>query len=370
MPVNSPLDLGRLQTELEQAEQPWSMAYTSMTGLTEESRVLRLGVPPTPGVSVAELDDDLDERTAAAHAAGAESVGAPAAFDLRDHGGADYTTRVKDQGDCGSCVAFAVISTMEHVVRFTNRTAGLTVDLSEAHLFYCHGGQDGASCVAGWWPAQALPYCRDAGVAFDDCFPYVAGDQDCSRLNADWPNRMAKVARFQDISGDAAAMKEHIAAYGAVSACLDVYQDFFSYGGGVYRHVTGAYAGGHCVSLVGYDDAAGCWIAKNSWGRHWGDQGFFKIAYGQCRVETYQTCSVSGVTLRGWLPDQRILGLWSNEADGNVWAYGSVRGWLKLDGADATTGEAMLLELAASKALGTPVGLYEDGGTVHQIYAW
>ncbi|MFC5819220.1 C1 family peptidase [Nonomuraea harbinensis] len=249
-------------------------------------------------------------------------MGAPAATDLRDHGGADYTTPVKDQGDCGSCAAFAVISTMEHVVRFTNRTPGLTVDLSEAHLFYCHGGQDGASRAAGWWPAQALPYCRDAGVAFEDCFPYVAGDQDCSRLNADWPNRMAKVARFQDISGDAAAMKEHIAAYGAVSACLDVYQDFF------------------------------------------------KIAYGQCRIETYQTCSVSGVTLRSWLPDQRILGLWSNEADGNVWAYGSARGWFKLDGADATTGEAMLLELAASKALGTPVGLYEDGGTVQQIYAW
>jgi C1A family cysteine protease len=138
----------------------------------------------------------------------------------------------------------------------------------------------------------------------------------------------------------------------------------------VYKHVTGNYAGGHCVSIVGYDDAGAYWIAKNSWGSGWGDQGFFKIAYGQCRIESYQTCGVTGVTLRCWLPDQQILGLWSNEANANAWAYGSIRGWLSLNGAEATTDEAMLVELAASKALGTKVGLYEDSGTVQQIYAW
>ena len=41
---------------------------------------------------------------------------------------------------------------------------------------------------------------------------------------------------------------------GAVSACLIVYQDFFSYGGGVYHHVAGDLAGGHCISIIGFDD--------------------------------------------------------------------------------------------------------------------
>ena len=56
-----------------------------------------------------------------------------------------------------------------------------------------------------------------------------------------------------------------------------MYQDFFAYKSGVYRHVTGGVAGGHCVTLIGYDDGQGCWIAKNQWGTGWGDGGFFKI---------------------------------------------------------------------------------------------
>src|SRR5206468_3305820 len=41
----------------------------------------------------------------------------------------------------------------------------------------------------------------------------------------------------------------------------------------------------HCVSVVGYDDVAGCWICKNSWGPGWGDRGFFRIAYGEVGID-------------------------------------------------------------------------------------
>jgi hypothetical protein len=38
--------------------------------------------------------------------------------------------------------------------------------------------------------------------------------------------------------------------------------------------------------VVGYDDEAACWICKNSWGEDWGDQGWFRIAYGQCGMDS------------------------------------------------------------------------------------
>ena len=76
------------------------------------------------------------------------------------------------------------------------------------------------------------------------------------------------------------------------------------------------------------------------------------------------------MSLRTWLPNQLILGLWSNEYDTNTWAYGSLRGWVKLGSAAPATAEAMLLELAAAKAGSRQVGLFEDSGTVQQIYAW
>jgi C1A family cysteine protease len=361
-PQQPPLNLDALQTALTEAGRPWEYGYTSMTALEETERVIRLGVPARPELPA------HDEGTAAM-VVSAEAFGAPAAFDLRNVSGVNYDTAVKDQGGCGSCVAFGAAATMETVYRFTHGTT-TPLDLSEAHLFYCYGRSEGRNCGSGWWPDRALTHARDSGVTFENYFPYTSGDQDCSGLNADWPNRMAKVTAFEDISGNAAKMKESISSYGSVTACFNVYQDFFSYRSGVYRHVTGDLAGGHCVVLIGYDDAAGCWIARNSWGPGWGDGGYFRIAYGECGIETFQTCAVYGVRLRAWLPDQQILALWSNEADANIWAYGAQRGWIKLDSGSPVTSHGMLSELAASKALGHPVGMFEDNDAVKQIYAW
>lgn len=357
-----PLDLDALRTALSDAGLPWASGHTSMTALAEDERVVRLGVPPRPELPA------HDEAGATA-AASATAFGAPTAFDLRNVGGVNYDTSVKDQGGCGSCVAFGSAAAMENVFRFTRR-ARTPIDLSEAQLFYCHARAEGRTCSTGWWPDRALTNARDKGVTFEDYYPYTAGDQNCSNLNADWPNRLAKVTAFENISGNAAKMKESISTYGSVTACFNVFQDFFSYQTGVYRHVTGSLAGGHCVVLIGYDDVAGCWIARNSWGTGWGDGGYFRIGYGECGIETFQTCAVYGVSIRAWLPDQQILGLWSNEADGNVYAYGAQRGWVRLDSGSPVTSHGMLSELAAAKALSRPVGMFEDSNSVKQIYAW
>jgi papain like protease len=376
MPINKALDLEHLREELSSKGAPWQMAYTSMTALNEEERVIRLGVPPSPGLDPSTFEEGRGAAATAARQARAEAIGAPSSFDLRNVSGVNYTTPVTDQFGCGSCVAFGVLATMEAVARYTRRAPALPIDLSEAHMFYCHGRAGGARCNTGWWPEYALSAARNTGVTFEDYYPYTAGDQDCTGLNADWPNRLAKVTNSLFLAGDAATMKEYISTYGAVEVCIDVYQDFFSYGTGVYRHISGAYAGGHCVCLIGYDDTQGCWIAKNSWGPGWGDGGYVRIAYGECRIETYVqpggigASGVQGVSIRAWLPNQLILGLWSNESDANAWAYGSLRGWLKLGPASVTTAQAMLSELAAAKAGSRQVGLFEDSGVVQQIYAW
>jgi C1A family cysteine protease len=370
MATNPALDLDVLRSTLEQEGTPWEMAYTSMTALTETERVIRLGVPLDPTIDDAQREAEAQAALAAHASAATEAVGAPTSFDLRNAGGGNYTTPVKEQGGCGSCVAFGSAGAMEHVARYTRRTTGLPLDLSEAHLFYCYGRAEGRNCGNGWFPLPALTAARDKGITFEDYYPYTAGDQNCTNLNADWPNRVAKVTELQNITSNVTAMKEYISQFGSIAACFDVYQDFFSYKDGVYKHVTGAIAGGHCVVLIGYDDSQGCWIAKNSWGSAWGAGGFFKIAYGQCRIETWQTVGVKGVSLRAWLPNQQILGLWSNEVDGNAFAYGSTRGWIKVDGATVATNNAMLAELAAAKAGNRPVGLFEDNGSVQQLYAW
>jgi len=77
---------------------------------------------------------------------------------------------------------------------------------------------------------------------------------------------------------------------GPVVAGYTVYQDFYSYKGGVYHHVTGAYAGGHAVKIIGWGTENGVpyWLVANSWGPDWGPyKGFFKIRRGnnECDFE-------------------------------------------------------------------------------------
>jgi len=37
--------------------------------------------------------------------------------------------------------------------------------------------------------------------------------------------------------------------------------------------------GGHAVLIVGYDDAQACYLVRNSWGKDWGDSGYFWLPY-------------------------------------------------------------------------------------------
>jgi C1A family cysteine protease len=291
------IDVRALSQTIAASGATWQAGETSMTALSPAERRARLGFVPPPGApSLESVDQQLrsGQRPQDAFVAAA-AVGAPPAYDLRDVGGSHYVTPIRDQGGCGSCVAFGTSAVLESTLRVAANDPMLDVDLSEAQLFYCYARAQGRNCSNGWWPDAALDACQQ-GLAFEQSYPYVAGDQDCTGLNPDWRSRYASVTGRQALSG--AAIKDWIASRGAVTGCFLVYDDFFAYRSGVYRHVSGALAGGHCVAIIGYDDAQSCWICKNSWGPGWGDAGFFRIAYGECGIDTnYGPYGAEGATL-------------------------------------------------------------------------
>ncbi len=199
-------------------------------------------------------------------------VAAPAAVDWRNNNG-DWTTSIKDQKTCGACVSFASCATIEARVKIACEDAALQPDLSEAHLFFCGCGN---CCGSGWQFTPALDYCKNTGVAVDSAFPYTPSDQACPPNLAPY----VKIDSWRRLLS-ASERKDAIAQGGPVVAGMAVYSDFYAYTSGVYRHATGGLSGYHAVSVVGYDDSQQCWIAKNSWGPNWGEQGWFRIGYGE-----------------------------------------------------------------------------------------
>lgn len=367
------LDLKSLSAALDESGATWEMnADNPITALTEDERRIRLGYTPPPGAPSLESASKafLAEPPVTAMSVQAETnAGAPAKFDQRNIGGKNYTTPVKDQGGCGSCVAFGVAAVMETTFQRQTNNPTSGINLSEAHLFYCHAASEGRNCGNGWWPDKALDKATNPGVATDDMFPYTSGNQACT-VNSGWQNSKATSSGKTKLS-TRAAMKNWIATRGSITGCFLVYQDFFAYSSGVYRHVTGDLAGGHCIEICGYDDAIAAWICKNSWGTGWGETGYFRIGYGQCKIEEYSgPYGCNGVRLRSWQRNKRVRGLWTNDSPNNAWAYLGGVGWSRIQNNATPTQHAMLLELAGARAATRRVDALIDNNEIQELYVF
>lgn len=351
------LQLSSIKSALESAGDPWRAGTTSMTRLSADEQRRRLGVA-----------GGFDAPRQSARRIKA-AVQAPSSYDLRNVGGQNFVTPIKDQSSCGSCVAFGVVATVESTL-LVQQGAGNQVDFSEAHLFFCHARERGYNCNTGWWPHEALDDFRDKGVVDDACYPYDLSNVDCSGLCGDWQNRLTRITGYQELTGHADLIKEWVSTKGPVSACFEVYEDFFYYQGGVYRHVSGGLAGGHCVTIVGYDDAQECWICKNSWATGWGELGFFRIAYGECGIDTWLNHAAEGVTVSGWLNSTRVLGLWAINEERNAWAYLENKGWCKVAPDNLQIFTSMLGQLASAKTGNRILNVYTDQNTIKQVYVF
>jgi hypothetical protein len=194
-------------------------------------------------------------------------------------GGRNCVTSVKDQGGCGSCVAFGISAALESMVLIEHN---IETDLSEAELFFCNG----RTCAGGWWPTAAIDYVKSKGVAHETCFPYHDHDvlcRKCSLRDGEAISVENSVAIF-----DVEQRKDYLFSIGPMIAVFEVYPDFGAYSSGVYSPTVAPYPTHptHCIEVIGFNECTNAWICKNSWGSGWGDGGFFSIAYGACGIDT------------------------------------------------------------------------------------
>ena len=100
-----------------------------------------------------------------------------------------------------------------------------------------------------------------------------------------------------DIDIEVEEMKKEIALYGPIGCAIESHAPgfYYDYTGGIYDVVKEEWHLSHEITVVGYgvDEETGVeyWVAKNSWGSHWGDQGYFKTKMGINSLGMEEDCN-------------------------------------------------------------------------------
>lgn len=233
----------------------------------------------------------------------------PPSFDWRDYQGHDWMTPVKDQGGCGSCWAFGAVGVLEAMHNIWSNDPDLDLDLSEQYLVSdcCFQG----NCCGGS-QETALRFICIYGVPDEDCLPYVDGtgctcseytcdencenradgscsDMACSDRCSDWQNRLVKIDSAKYLASGQVDIKEYLSEKGPLVSTMGMGVGVGYWDGDIYR-CTDDDRTNHVVVIVGYDEAGRYWIVRNSYGTGFGDNGYFKLGYGECGIESYSFC--------------------------------------------------------------------------------
>ncbi len=229
----------------------------------------------------------------------------PVRYDLRELG---RITSVKDQGNLSVCGTFAALGAMES--NWLTQGFGKAPDLSETHLVYYAYGHSGLRPEKNFTPPYngesfvATAFCaRLDGPANEKDMKYTPNIKSVkSKKNPEDYKRAMRLRAAYFLSPydsydavDVEAKKKLIAEHGAIA--VDYYSDEKKYHrfGKNYTYFNNSKGkrNNHIVLLAGWDDnfsrdnfnskpeKDGAWLVKNSWGKDWGDKGYFWMSYEQ-----------------------------------------------------------------------------------------
>jgi cathepsin L len=183
---------------------------------------------------------------------------------------------VKDQGNCGSCWAFATTETIEAALAIA--TKNLTV-LSPQDVVSCTpnpyncggtGGCNGAIAELGF------DWVKNNGIAANSAWPYTATNGQCTPHTM-----MAKVAGCNKLKeNNYTDLMAAVATIGPIAVSVDA-STWGPYKGGIYSGCDkeNTMDIDHAVQLVGYgmENTTPYWIVRNSWGPNWGEKGYIRL---------------------------------------------------------------------------------------------
>jgi hypothetical protein len=197
-------------------------------------------------------------------------------------------TRVRDQGQAGTCWAHAGVEALESSIEImTDRFPLLAV---QPILDQTQDAQGGDAPLV-------FTELKNTGTGLAANYPYLVG-----KINPKPKNRMPfKAVAWAYINGSAdkpatvAQIKAALLMYGPLYTTLLAATPGFMRNRGEVMNEKGPFDDvDHAVLIVGWDDSRKAWKIKNSWGTSWGDKGYGWVAYGKYRIGT-STCAVQAL---------------------------------------------------------------------------
>jgi len=287
----------------------------------EEQPVTTVAVSPTkmqirnPGIIVKEPVTKVNPGIAGSRIP--SSVIQRMITSLSDH--RSCQTAIRDQGDRGTCTAFASVAAIE---AFEKCKKGVSVDLSENDAYHVSMQNESKICktdlgTATYMTAQYLttgriceetqmPYTMLGGVPVNDGSHVPAGCQSGARFGFT-DTQLVMGTNFGGPAVDNANNPTYLESvinsgynmvYGLYVAGTDWSDGSAETGVVDVQTMNGAPApsvGGHAMLLVGFDHAGNYFIFKNSWSASHGHAGYFYLSYDYIRTYGKYGYIVKGV---------------------------------------------------------------------------
>lgn len=305
----------------------------------------------------------------------------PERFDLRNQGA---VSAVKNQGDYGTCWAFSTIAALETQTIKNDPYS----DLSEGHLsvFSFYGDEtmdvtpDTTYYTSGGHPNYAVSaLSQQKGPVSESVMPYTPDSEEVDPeleyrseyflKSALMLNEYSKSRIYPDklSSFSVIEIKEQLTEGKAVTTDFCYNIAGYSYNTDTFaQYSSSKTTPNHSVAIVGWDDSFaadnfknpppgdGAWIAKNSWGDDWGDNGYFYISY--------YDASMSNTTSY----ETEEKGLYSDCYQHDTLAYTAS---VCADNADRKNAFMANIFTASEDTYVTAAGFYTtDRGTAYELY--
>ena len=204
----------------------------------------------------------------------------PDRIDWRNY---SIVTPVKNQGQCGSCWAFAAAETLEsHWAIYTKNL----VVLSEQQILDCTPNPNHCGGTGGCGGATvelAFKQIMKMGLTAEDSYPYISSngtDSVCDESQIWLPS--AVMRSFENVApNDYEQVVLWLYGRGPLAVSVDA-SKWFAYESGIFNGCNQTNPDlNHAVQLIGmekmFDTGEEFWIVRNSWGESWGESGYIRL---------------------------------------------------------------------------------------------